>query len=140
MKVALVQCPVWGTYDPPLALAQLSACLKQQGHKAYAFDINIKLYLDRGENYKDMWAWEQSLFWYNPSHVSKFFLDNQGIVQEYVEKILNTGSEIVCFSVSSSSRVASLELAKMIKAKRQQELRQKNRCHSELPVGRKNKE
>ena len=119
MKIALVQCPVWGTYDPPLALVQLSACLKQQGHKAYVFDINIKLYLNRRENYKDMWAWEQSLFWYNPSHVSKFFLDNQEIIQEYVEKILNTGSEIVCFSVSSSSRIASLELAKLIKAKRQ---------------------
>ena len=63
MKIALVQCPVWGTYDPPLALAQLSACLKEKGHEVYILDLNIELYLKRKENYKDLWAWEQCGFW-----------------------------------------------------------------------------
>jgi hypothetical protein len=29
MKVSIIQYPVWGMYDPPIALAQLSACLKK---------------------------------------------------------------------------------------------------------------
>jgi len=118
MKVALIQCPVWGTYDPPLALVQLPACLKKEGHEVFVFDINIKLYLNRTENYKNMWAWEQCLFWYDPTKVSKFFNDNQDVIDRYVEQIIGTDARIVCFSVASSSWISSLELAKMIKRKR----------------------
>lgn len=115
MKIALIQCPVWGTYDPPLALAQLSACLKKDGHEVCISDLNIELYLNRKENYKNMWAWEQCVFWYNSSHVSKFFVDNQAIINQYVNQIIKGNAQVICFSVSTSSRLASLELAKLIK-------------------------
>ena len=75
MKIALIQCPAWGTYDPPLAIAQLAGCLKEAKHEVFVFDINIRLYINRTENYKDMWAWEQCLFWYGEGAVDKFFLD-----------------------------------------------------------------
>jgi len=115
MKIALIQCPVWGTYDPPLALAQLSACLKKEGHEVYVLDLNIQLYLNRKENYKNMWAWEQCGFWYEPAHVSKFFADNQDVINQYVNLILKNNQRLICFSVTTSSRLASLELAKAIK-------------------------
>jgi len=115
MKIALVQCPVWGTYDPPLALAQLSAYLKKEGHQVYALDLNIKLYLNRQESYKDMWAWEQCGFWYEPYYVSKFFADNQDTIAQYIKLILENNHKIICFSVSTSSRLTSLELARLIK-------------------------
>jgi anaerobic magnesium-protoporphyrin IX monomethyl ester cyclase len=115
MKIALIQCPVWGTYDPPVALAQLSACLKRDGHEVYALDLNIELYLNRKESYKDMWAWEQCGFWYDSSHVLKFFAANQDSIGQYMNRILESKSRIACFSVSTSSRLASLELARLIK-------------------------
>jgi MoaA/NifB/PqqE/SkfB family radical SAM enzyme len=115
MKIALIQCPVWGTYDPPLALAQLSACLKKEGHEVYVLDLNIQLYLNRKENYKNMWAWEQCGFWYEPAQVSNFFADNQDFINQQVNLILKNNQGVVCFSVSTSSRLASLELAKAIK-------------------------
>lgn len=118
MKVALIQCPVWGTYDPPLALAQLSACLRKAGHQLSVFDINIGLYHNRQENYKNMWAWEQCSFWYDPLKVSKFFEDNQATIKQYVDQILKSDARAICFSVGSSSWISSIELAKMIKRER----------------------
>jgi len=115
MKIALIQCPAWGTYDPPLALAQLSACLKKEEHEVCVLDLNIELYLKRKKNYGNMWAWEQCGFWYDPTHVSKFFADNQAIINQYVNRILESNSQVVCFSVSSSSQLASLEFARLIK-------------------------
>lgn len=115
MKIALIQCPVWGTYDPPLALAQLFSCLKVDKHEVFALDLNIELCSSRKQNHKDIWAWEQCGFWYNPEHVSRFFEDNQSMINEHVNKILSVNPQIICFSVSSSSRLASLELARLIK-------------------------
>lgn len=118
MEVTLIQCPVWGTYDPPLSLAQLSSCLKNQGHMISCFDINIELYLRRTENYKNTWAWEQSLFWYNSDQVKKFILDNWELIDNYIYKIVSTDAKVVCFSVSASSRLSSIELAKELKKKK----------------------
>jgi MoaA/NifB/PqqE/SkfB family radical SAM enzyme len=118
MKIVLIQCPVWGTYDPPVALAQLSACLRKEGYQVRCFDINIGLYLKRTENYKNMWAWEQCLFWYNAGQVKKFFSDNREIIEDYINKIIGTDSRIICFSVSAASKASSIELAKELKRKR----------------------
>ncbi|NQT75667.1 MAG: radical SAM protein [Candidatus Omnitrophica bacterium] len=115
MKIALIQCPVWGTYDPPVALAQLSACLKREGHEVCVFDLNIKLYRNRTENYKNMWAWEQSLFWYDAEQVKKFFRDNEDDIRRYAAGIVKAGARIVGFSVSAASWLASIELAKRLK-------------------------
>lgn len=115
MKVALIQCPVWGTYDPPIALAQLAACLKKAGREVCIFDINIGLYLNRKENYKNMWAWEQSSFWYNSEQMSKFFEDNNEYIEGYIKDIINSKVRIVGFSVSTASRLSSIELSRRLK-------------------------
>lgn len=115
MNVALIQCPVWGTYDPPLALAQLSSCLKRAGHKVLVSDLNIKLYLNRTDNYRNMWAWEQSLFWYNDENVAQFFEKNKNLIVKYIDEILNANPRVIGFSVNAASKVSSLILAKMIK-------------------------
>lgn len=117
MRIALIQSPVWGTYDPPIAIAQLSSCLKKEGHSVRVFDLNIELYLNRTGTYKDMWAWEQSDFWYDPFRVRRFFDDNQESVNKYIDLILGDEPQIVCFSVATSSRIASLEFARKIKEK-----------------------
>ncbi len=115
MEVVLIQSPVWGTYDPPLALAQLSACLKQAGHKVRSLDLNIELYLNRRENNKGLWAWEQSDFWYDSGNVAQFFAENNALINQYVKQIIAHNPKMVCFSVCTSSRFASLELARRVK-------------------------
>jgi len=115
MKIALIQCPVWGTYDPPVGLAQLAGCLKNSGHDVSAFDLNIKLYRHRPENYKNMWAWEQCSFWYNHDDVDKFFDQNKEFIDRYVKAIINTRSCVFGFSVSAASQAASMKIARIIK-------------------------
>ena len=115
MRIALIQCPVWGTYDPPLALAQLSSCLKKAGNEVRSFDLNIKFYLTRAENYKHMWAWEQSLFWYDRQNVDKYFADNESLIKNYIDEILNYGPKVIGFSVNAASILSSIKVARMIK-------------------------
>jgi len=115
MKILLVQCPVWGTYDPPLALAQLSSCLKNAGYEVSCFDLNIKLYLNRTSCYKDSWAWERSLSWYKEEDVDKFIKDNKNLIEKYVNELIDARPKIAGFSVNAASKISSLKIARMIK-------------------------
>ncbi|MBU0694870.1 MAG: radical SAM protein [Candidatus Omnitrophica bacterium] len=115
MKVALIQCPLWGTYDPPVGLAQLSACVKQAGYKVYTYDLNIKLYLKRAAAYKNVWAWEQGDFWFKEENVKRFFGDHAKEINYYCQQILKEDVRVVGFSVNSASLLASLEVARRIK-------------------------
>ena len=115
MKIALVQPLPWGVFDPPVALAQLSSYLKHKGYKVEVIDINIELYNSRKEEYKTIWAIEQSGFWHNQSNVSKFFKDNIRIIEDYIKKILVFEPQIIAFSVNSASLHFTLEFIKRIK-------------------------
>ncbi len=117
MKVALVQCPVWGTREPPLALVQLSASLKSKGHCARSFDLNNSLYKCRTEEIKNLWAWEQSMFWYDEKSVKAFFEEHPGLIEGYAAQVLNFNPGLIGFSVAASSWQSSMEFAKHLKKK-----------------------
>jgi MoaA/NifB/PqqE/SkfB family radical SAM enzyme len=117
MKIALIQCPLWGTYEPPIALAQLSSCLKKEGHSVTVLDLNIKLYLNRKKEYKNVWAWEQGDVWYKPEFVSEYIAKNPEDINNYVQLLLNKDIELAAFSVNTASFYMSYEFAKRLKAK-----------------------
>lgn len=117
MKVALVQCPVWGTREPPLALVQLSGCLKAVGHEARSFDLNNQLYRNRKENIRVLWAWEQSMFWYQSDEVEKFFSDIHSVLDAYADLILSFSPSLAGFSVAASSYWSSVFFARVLKKK-----------------------
>jgi len=117
MKIALIQCPLWGTYEPPIALAQLASCLKKEGHSVIALDLNIKLYLNRKKEYKNFWAWEQGDVWYKPEFVSEYVAKNTQDINNYVELLLNKDIELAGFSVNTASLCMSYEFAKRLKAR-----------------------
>ena len=52
MRVALVQCPPWGSL-PPLGSASLKAYIEQHGHEAPCFDLNIDYCRERLEEVLD---------------------------------------------------------------------------------------
>ena len=115
MKVALVQCPVWWTQDPPLGLAQIAGCVEHAGHKAQVFDLNILLWRGRTPKYENMWLWEQSHFWNDPQIVRQFYEDNEPLIAETLTAILRGDAKVVGFSVCLGSHWATLELARRIK-------------------------
>lgn len=117
MKVALVQCPVWGTREPPLAIVQLAGCLKAKGHRCRSFDLNNHLYKTRTESFSNLWAWEQSQFWYHREDVDRFFAEIAPALDAFAQRILDDQPDLVGFSVAASSYPATIAFAKLLKAK-----------------------
>jgi anaerobic magnesium-protoporphyrin IX monomethyl ester cyclase len=115
-KVALVQCPVWWTTDPPLGLAQLAGSFKHFGHEVEVFDLSIELYRERGEKYKNAWAWEQFAFWQDPAWLEACFRDHAPFWDRAVARIAASDSPVVGFGVFLGSLQTTLEVARRIKA------------------------
>jgi len=116
-KIALVQPPVWGIYEPPVALAQISSCLKEASYDVSVFDLNIQFYKRRKEEYNTVWAIEQSAFWTSEDNVKKFLNDHADLIDEHVNKIVEINPAAIGFSVNVCSLTATIELAKKIKQK-----------------------
>ncbi len=114
-KVALVQSPVWGIFDPPVGLAQLVSCLRQRKLSVRIFDLNIDFYKLRKEEYKTIWAIEQSGFWNNQENVAKFFLNNSALIEEWIDKLVVFAPQVIGFSVNNSSLYSTLKLAWKLK-------------------------
>lgn len=115
MKVALIQCPVWGTREPPLGIVQLSGCLKSRGIDTKSFDFNNYIYRNREDKFRNLWAWEQSMFWYNKREVDDFFNSYSDIVDSYINRILKFKPKVAGFSVSASTFYASCRFAQRLK-------------------------
>lgn len=117
MIVALIQCPGWGRDCPPYTVALLSAWLRRREHKVFGFDLNNALYCSGPDKYKKMWDDKDMYsFWNNESLISEFIRDNERMIDFQVNKILDTGAEIIGFTVHFTSMLISLEIAKRIKS------------------------
>jgi radical SAM superfamily enzyme YgiQ (UPF0313 family) len=117
MKIALIQTPVWGTREPPLALVQLSGSLKAKGIQVKSFDLNNDLYRNRALSFANLWAWEQSSFWYQKTQVYTFFDSIKDTIDTYVDDILNYTKDIVGFSLSASTFYSAAYVMDRIKQK-----------------------
>lgn len=117
MKVALIQPPVWWTLDPPIGLAQVAGCAKDRGHQVSVFDLNMLLWKRRGASYENLWNWEQYDHWNDPQFVAGFFRENAAFLEEFLSEVLRTDAKVVGFSVYLGGQVATLLLARMIKAR-----------------------
>lgn len=115
MKIALVHCPVWGTREPPLSIVSLAASLKSKGHGVKSYDINNRLYKNRTENIKNLWAWEQSSFWYEKESVKEYFCTLESVLNRYYDEILKPNPKVIGFSIAASSYYSSVEFAKALK-------------------------
>ncbi|MFH0791512.1 MAG: radical SAM protein, partial [Candidatus Omnitrophota bacterium] len=111
------QPPVWGIFEPPVALAQILSCFQEDGYEVSVFDLNIELYSRKKEEYNTVWAIEQSSFWGNGDNVNKFFEDNSGIIEGQINKIIDTNPDLIGFSVNVCSLPATMILAERIKRK-----------------------
>lgn len=114
----MIQCPVWGTREPPAALVQLSGHLKSLGIDTRCFDLNNHLYRRRSDEISTMWAWEQSMSWYDGGWVRGFFGSISKVIDEFTDAIAGCEPGLAAFSVSASTYHASCFMADMIKRRR----------------------
>lgn len=126
MKITLIQCPAWTSESPPYALALLAAVLKKNGHGVICFDLNIELYGFCKEYVKHddsvindgSWAMDfRGNVWYEKNLVLNFINRYQYYIDKLVETVCNSNAQVIGFSVQSTSKFFSLEIARKIKEK-----------------------
>lgn len=126
MKITLVQCPAWTTQGAPYALALLAAILKGKGYEVICFDLNIELYQfckkavapDTLTINKESWSMDfKGSVWYEENNVLGFINKYEAYIDSLVDKIITASEKIIGFSVQSTSKFFSLEVARRIKIK-----------------------
>ena len=115
-KVLLVQCPcAFGTEMPPLGLGYLSSYLKKNHVDVSVQDLSILFYHMVGEEDKASWSSNNGYRWYLKDIFEKLPFITDKIYDEFVEKILSAGSEVLGFSIQNTSALFTREIIKRIK-------------------------
>ncbi|MCU1369701.1 MAG: hypothetical protein JWO77_895 [Ilumatobacteraceae bacterium] len=128
MRIALVQCPPWGSL-PPLGLATLKAYLEERGHEAPCFDLNIDYCRDRladliddlgGSVYArpDPWvsgSYEEWDFDFDGEVKFRSALKDRPLpYQRWASEILACAPRVVGFSLQSTNLGVTLQVAQEI--------------------------
>ena len=117
MKVALILCPSWTIESPSYTVGILSAILRRHGHIVRGFDLNIDIYRNCKDD-KDIETWqmdEKGTVWYEEGHVLDFIKRHNDYIEKYITDVLDYGASIIGFTVYSTSRYFSYEIARRIK-------------------------
>lgn len=126
MKITLIQCPAWTTDSPPYSLALLQAVLKRSGYDVVCFDLNIELYRFCQETVRqkdspinnESWSIDfKGSVWYEKDNVLTFINRYEYYIDRLVKDIIDASERIIGFSVQSTSKFFSLEVARRIKEK-----------------------
>jgi radical SAM superfamily enzyme YgiQ (UPF0313 family) len=115
MKIALVICPSWTNFCPPLGIAYLSAILKNEGHTVRCFDINIGLENELKGGAIDYWAFSQHHKWHFPYFQNEMLPLIKQHLDDKVDEILAYDPDVIGFTVYNTSSLASLHVAKELK-------------------------
>ena len=119
MKIALVLCPSWTIESPSYTLGILSANLRKHGHNIKCFDFNIDMYRKCSDQ-KEIETWqmdERGAVWYEEEYVLGFMRKHRSYIESLITRILSFDPEVIGFTVHSTSRHFSYELARRIKEK-----------------------
>jgi radical SAM superfamily enzyme YgiQ (UPF0313 family) len=115
MKIALVVCPCWTNFCPPLGIAYLSAILKDEGHLVRCFDINIGLENKLKGGAIDYWDFLQHQKWRFPHFQNEIFPLIKHYLDDQVDQLLAYNPDVIGFTVYTTSSLASLYVAKELK-------------------------
>lgn len=113
MKITLVLCPSWGIETPHLGIASLVANLRRHGYQVKVRDFNIRIH--NRDKEKGLWKSEEDVHWEDEGFLRQFIQDNNKVLNSFVEEVLATGAEVIGFSVYTTTKRLSLELARRIK-------------------------
>ncbi|MBU1255521.1 B12-binding domain-containing radical SAM protein [Patescibacteria group bacterium] len=108
MKITILLCPSLFKRCPLIGLGYLSAYLKAKGHQVTVLDLNTEMDIPEEANEG---KWNDKVF------VEKFISENNDFFESLSEKIVQSGSDIIGFSVWATTKYTSLALAGMIKQK-----------------------
>lgn len=106
MKIALVLCPVLYKRCPLIGLGYLFSYLKSRGYDVNIFDLNTMMEIENEG---------KEIYWGERRFVEEFISNNLRLLESLVDKILESNAEIIGLSIWTTTKFASLAIAKMIK-------------------------
>jgi len=109
MKVALVQCPLWGINQPPPGLAYLSAALRAAGHEVEVFHFELELFHSVDPALRKHF---QSDMGYDQVYS---LLGIEGFLDRWAERVVESGARMVGVSMFYMTEYVSLQLVSKIK-------------------------
>ena len=113
MKITLINCPMWATREPPIRVAQVAGSLISKGFDTYCFDVNNYLYKKRSDDNKNLWAWEQVVFWGKQDNIKEYFKENKEQIDFCIKQIVTSCPDVICFWLMTSSYVSTMVFLKI---------------------------
>jgi len=114
-RVALVLCPCWTNFCPPLGIAYLAAVAKNKGYGAKCFDLNIGLYNLLKKEKVNYWDFKEHYYWDGSLFLNKILPLISGYLDAKADQILSYQPDLIGFSTFVTNAAASLYLAQRIK-------------------------
>ncbi|RJQ47244.1 MAG: radical SAM protein [Nitrospiraceae bacterium] len=116
-SITLVQCPCWGRETPPLAISLLAGNLRNKGFSVNLFDFNNELFHKVSDDIKRQWSQEAYTFWSSETSVKGLMEEYSEEVDDEVRRIIETGSQLVGFTVYFTTKNYTLEIIKRLKVR-----------------------
>lgn len=124
-KMAWVLCPEWAPQFPPFNIARLSGVAKSAGYESVIYDVNAKAY----ELYKSnklgelpfrLWDPSSSWHWLGDTYINDIHPVLEPLLNEYVDKILDSHVDIVGFTLYYINQAPSEWMIKELKRRNPQ--------------------
>ncbi|MFC2061721.1 radical SAM protein [Elusimicrobiota bacterium] len=121
MKIALVKSPWWVRYCPPYILAFFSTYLRGKGHEVSLFDLNNTLYHKVKPELKKYWD-DRDYYsvWENPAFIEMIMAVPE--MKESINSIIETNTDIICFTTHTPNTRISEEIARNIKQENKEKI------------------
>ena len=121
-SITFVIAAMWAPLMPPYNLARLVGITREAGYKTHAFDFNIESYQFlrfEKEEMKDGWEPGSYWWWDDPGRFKEKVLPHyEEFLDDYVEQILETESDIVGFTTYHTNMHSTNYIAKELKKRR----------------------
>lgn len=117
LDLALVVCPAWGVFQPPIGISYLKGYLKDRGISVRCFDFNFDLY----RSFHERKYWDMSCvdYFVRPksfqAHIAPFLT---GPIEKWANEILSHNPAIVGFSLFKSTINVSFILARELRKRK----------------------
>lgn len=114
-RIALVTPPSWGVMFPPYSTARLTGLLRHYGYGVDVFDTNIECYHHVNANKgKDWWNSIYFFSWDDPQYTTDVHPTIVSVLDDHVDKIVNSNVDVIGFSIYQSSIMASMYMIEQV--------------------------
>ena len=99
-RVCLTMCPPWGYPSLPIGIAYLDEYLRSNGVETEVVDLNLGLYLDAGDEARELWLPDRVLPWMEEGAFDPTAEPFASMLNESARRVLAADADLFGFSVT----------------------------------------